>query len=209
MVVLYCAVKTRPERKVLDKQTNNEPVEHSSPNYQLKNQASSSLSQYPSPDSSIGSIKSIEFKKSVSVATIVSTRKLASFVFLQKVFKVFEQFAVGFDLVTVSEIAVSVVLDDTEKLRMIEQSLSGVATMKTETDKATVCVSIAEVQGKNDLPGKIFQAIEKVNLSFITQSDAGKKLAFVINENEIDVVAFTLFEQFFEKSKGVVVATSN
>jgi aspartokinase len=187
----------------------NEPVEHSSQNYQLQNQANRLRPQDLSPDATIGSVKAIEFKESVSVATLVSTRKLSSFVFLQKVFKVFEQHAVGFDLVTISEIAVSVVLDNIEKLRIIEQSLSGVATLKIETGKATVCLSFAEMQDKNDLPGKIFQAIEKINLSFITQSDAGKKLAFVINQSEIDAVAFTLFEQFFEKGKAVAIAPNN
>jgi aspartokinase len=116
---------------------------------------------------------------------------------------------IGFDFVTISEIAISVVLDDIEKLSIIEQNLSGVGRLKIETGKAAVCLTIAEPLGKSELPGRIFQAIEKVNVSFITQSDAGRKLAFVINESEMDVVAFTLFEQFFEKSKVAAVATSN
>jgi aspartokinase len=186
-----------------------EPVEHPLQNYDLQNQANTLLLQSPLPDSAIGSVKSIEFKKSVSVATIISTRKLPSFVFLQKVFELFEQHAIGFDFVTISEIAVSIVLDTKEKLSIIERNLSGIGNLKIETSKATVCLSFAETQSKGTLPGRIFQAIESINVSFITQSDAGRKLAFVINEKEMDIVAFTLFEQFFEKNKSAAAATSN
>jgi aspartokinase len=186
-----------------------EPVEHPSQNCELQSQANPLLRQNPLPHSAIGSVKSIEFKKSISVATIISTRKLPSFVFLQKVFELFEQHTIGFDFVTISEIAVSVVLDTKENLSVIERNLSGIGNLKIEANKATVCLSFTETQSKGTLSGRIFQTIEGVNVSFITQSDAGKKLAFVINESEMDIVAFTLFEQFFEKNKSAVAATSN
>jgi aspartokinase len=186
----------------------NESVEPPSSGYALQNQASEFLLQSSSPDCAKGSVKAIEFKKAVSVVTINSTRQLSAFVFLQKVFELFEQHGIAFDLVTVSEIAVSVVLDEVERLGPLRKDLSGMAHMKIESHKAAVCLSLAESPCKSELPCRIFQAIESVNISFITHGNGGRRLAFVINESEMEAVAFILFEQFFEKSR-VLAATGN
>jgi aspartokinase len=180
-----------------------EPFEIPSSSYDLQKQAGEILLQGSSPDPVTGCVKAIEFKKALRVVTIVSTRKLPASLFLQKVFELFEDHGIAFDLVTVSEIAVSIVLDDIEKLSLLQQDLSAIAQMKIESHKATVSMSLAERPGKSELPCRIFQAIESVNISFITHGNAGSRLAFVIDEREMEFVAFILFEQFFEKSRGV------
>lgn len=186
----------------------NELSELPSSSHALQNQAGEFLPQRVSHDFAKGSVKAIEFKKALSVVTIISTRRLSASGFLQKVFELFEQHGIAFDLVTVSEIAVSIVLDEIEKLSPLRQELSGLAHIKIESHKATVCLSLAESPGKRELPCRIFQAIGSVNISFITYGDAGNRLAFVISESEMEGVAFILFEQFFEKSRSLA-ATGN
>jgi aspartokinase len=156
-----------------------------------------------------GSIRSIEFKKGLSIVTIISTRQVSALVFLQKVFEVFEQQKIRFDFVTVSEIAVSVVLDDLTKLQEVARHLQDLGEVKLERGKASVCLQANELFVAQDFAPQIFDAIEKVNVCLISQSDKGKRLALVVSEGEIDVVAFALFEKFFEKSKGTDTQTSH
>lgn len=182
------------------------PLQPLSGDSHLSNRANPYCLKRNSNGAAKGSVKAIEFKKSLRVVTITSTRRLSSFVFLQKVFELFGQQAIAFHLVTVSEIAVSLVLDESENLGALQSGLCGIARMKVESGKATVCLRLAETAATNDLPGRIFQAVKDVNLSFITHGDAGRRLAFVIDESEMEVVAFILFELFFEKS---AAATGN
>jgi aspartokinase len=165
----------------------------------LQNQAGEHSLQGASPDPATGCVKAIEFKKALSVVTIISTRKLPAFLFLQKVFELCEKQAIAFDLVTVSEIAVSIVLDDLENLRALRQELAALARIRIENHKAAISLSFTDGPGKGLLPGRVFQAIESINISFTTLSEAGRRLAFVINESELEVAAFILFEQFFDR----------
>ncbi len=151
----------------------------------------------PSP----GFIQSIEFKRGLSIITITSTRRLSAFAFLHRVFEAFERHQIHFDFVTVSEIAVSVVLENIEMLDAIERDLDGAGKVKVELDKAIVSLVADNVRFDTDVASQIFQAIEKINVNLICQSDSGKKMAFVVNESEIDAVVFSLFEEFFEKIK--------
>jgi aspartokinase len=148
---------------------------------------------------SCGFIQSIEFKRGLSIVTITSRRRLSAFVFLHKVFEAFERHQIHYDFVTVSEITVSVVLENMEMLDAIEHDLDGAGRVKVERDKAIVSLVADKVRFSTDVASQIFQAIEKINVNLISQSDSGKKLAFVVNESEIEVVAFSLFEEFFEK----------
>jgi aspartokinase len=156
-----------------------------------------------------GFIQSIEFKRGLSIVTLTSTRRLKAFAFLHRVFEAFERHQIHYDFVTVSEIAVSVVLENPEMLDAIEPDLDGAGKVKVERDKAIVSLVADKVRFSTDVASQIFQAIEKINVNLISQSDSGKKLTFVVNESEIERVAFSLFEEFFEKknvSKAVAQA---
>ena len=144
-------------------------------------------------------IRSIEFKRGLSVVTITSTRRLSAFAFLHKVFEAFERYRVHFDFVTVSEIAVSVVLENIGKLDAIQLDLVHAGKVKVEREKAIASLVAGNVMFDTVVASQIFQAIESINVNVISQSDSSKKISFVVNESEIDGVAFSLSEEFFEK----------
>src|SRR5262245_27855584 len=71
-------------------------------------------------------IKSIAFKRGVSVVNVASTRMLMAHGFLRAIFEVFERYQTSVDVVTTSEVSVSVTLDDAEMIEAIRRDLSGI-----------------------------------------------------------------------------------
>jgi aspartokinase len=177
--------------------------------FDAHNTASGSAPPIEEKQPSANVIHSIKVRTGLSVVTLTSTRRLRACKFLYKVFDAFARHQIHFDFVTVSEVAVSVVLGNIEKLDAIKRDLDHAGQIKVERHKAMVSLEAGNVRFDTGITRQIFQAIEKINVNVISKGDSGKEMSFVVNESEVDAVAYSLFEEFFKKSyasKGVARA---
>ena len=78
-------------------------------------------------------------KRNVIVVDITSTRMLMAYGFLRRVFEVFERFSTAVDVVTTSEVSVSVTVDDAKSLPAITEALSEFAEVSIEREMALLC----------------------------------------------------------------------
>jgi aspartate kinase len=150
----------------------------------------------PRPSSNY--IKSIAFKRGVTIVNVTSTRMLLAYGFLRKIFEVFDQHQTSVDVVTTSEVSVSMTLDSTDSLPGIKRDLEGIGQVSIETDKAIVCVVGDNLKFKPGVAAQLFQAVEKTNVNMISQGASEINLSFVIDESEVDRVAQLLHDQFFK-----------
>ena len=84
-------------------------------------------------------LAAIACKRDVTVVDITSTRMLMAHGFLRRLFEVFERFKTAVDVVTTSEVSVSVTVDDTRRLDEIIENLRTFADVSCEPDMAIVC----------------------------------------------------------------------
>ena len=104
-------------------------------------------------------LTAIASKKHVSVVSITSTRMLMAHGFLRRLFEVFEKWKTAVDVITTSEVTVSVTVDDRRRLPAIVEALSEFAEVESEHDMAIVCVVGEGLQNDPRLIGEVLQSV--------------------------------------------------
>ncbi|HEX5734985.1 MAG TPA: lysine-sensitive aspartokinase 3 [Blastocatellia bacterium] len=156
----------------------------------------------PRPSSNL--IKSIAFKRGVTIVNVTSTRMLMAYGFLRKIFEVFDQHQTSVDVVTTSEVSVSMTLDSTDRLAVIKRDLEAIAQVSVETGKAIVCVIGDNLKFKPAVAAQLFRAIETTNVNMISQGASEINLTFVIDESEVENVVRALHDRFFKEADPAV-----
>jgi aspartate kinase len=149
-------------------------------------------------------IKAIAFKRGVTVVNVNSTRMLLAHGFLRRIFEVFAQHETSVDVVTTSEVSVSMTLDSTERLEAIKQDLNDIGEVSVEHDKAIVCVVGDNLKFTPGVAAKLFKSIRETNIHMISQGSSEINLTFVIDNREVESVARHLHKEFFAEVDSTV-----
>jgi aspartate kinase len=151
-------------------------------------------------------IKSIAFKRGVTVVNVTSTRMLLAYGFLRTIFDVFDRHRTSVDVVTTSEVSISMTLDNADQLEPIIGDLSGIGEVSIERGKAIVCVVGDNLKFTAGVAGRLFNAISGTNVNMISQGASEINLTFVIDESDVELVARSLHDEFFRETDADVFA---
>jgi len=149
------------------------------------------------PHPSRNLIKSIAFKRGVTIVNVTSTRMLLAYGFLRTIFEVFDRHKTSVDVVTTSEVSVSITLDNADQLEPITRDLSGIGEVSIERGKAIVCVVGDNLKFTPGVASRLFKAIAGTNVNMISQGASEINLTFVIDESDVESVARSLHDEFF------------
>jgi aspartate kinase len=136
-------------------------------------------------------------KKHVTVVDITSTRMLMAHGFLRRLFEVFERHKTPVDVVTTSEVSVSVTVDDRRRLPAIVDALSDFADVSCEHDMAIVCAVGEGLQQEPRLVGRVLDAVGDVPVRLLSQAASRRNITFVIREADVPLVLGRLHDHFF------------
>ena len=101
--------------------------------------------------------KSIAAKKRLTIIDVVASRMLMmSHGYLKAVFDVFDKYKCAIDMVSTSEVSISLTVDSNEKLPEICEELGKIADVKYEGRKALVCLVGEDIRGHNGIAGQVF-----------------------------------------------------
>ena len=133
-------------------------------------------------------VKSIASKKGITAVTIASTRMLLAYGFLARVFEVFGRHHVIVDLVTTSEVSISVTVDDTARLEAAVAELEGIGRVEVKPNLAVVAVVGEGAPRRVGLPGHVFTLLGGVGIpvEMISQGASRVNLSFVVAEEDAD-----------------------
>ena len=140
------------------------------------------------PSADAWRVKSIASKKSVTAVTIVSTRMLLAHGFLARVFEVFGRHHLVVDLVTTSEVSISVTLDDPARLDAALADLEGIGRVEVRRGLAVIAVVGEGAPTRIGLPGHVFTLLGGVGIGIemISQGASRVNLSFVVREEDAD-----------------------
>jgi len=135
-------------------------------------------------------VKSIACKKGITAVTIVSTRMLLAHGFLAGVFEVFGRHHIVVDLVTTSEVSISVTVDDASGLDAAIAELETIGRVEAKHGLAVVAVVGEEAPRRIGLAGHLFTLIGGVGVAveMISQGASRVNLSFVVREADADRV---------------------
>lgn len=95
-------------------------------------------------------IKAIAAKDGITAIKIKSSRMLLAHGFMRRIFEIFERYKTSVDMVTTSEVAVSLTIDDTSHLEAITQDLAQLGMVEVDTNQSIICIvghMVAEEKG--------------------------------------------------------------
>jgi aspartate kinase len=148
--------------------------------------------------------KSIAAKKKLTIIDIVASRMLLAHGFLKMVFDVFDKHGCAIDMVSTSEVSISVTVDSKEALPAICAELSQIADVKAEGAKALICLVGEDIRGHAGIAAQVFDAIKHVNIRMISQGASEINMSFMINEEDVEEAIRSLHEKFFSAPDATV-----
>jgi aspartate kinase len=142
--------------------------------------------------------KSIAVKKKLSIIDVVASRMLMTHGYLKAIFDVFDRHQCAVDMVSTSEVSVSLTVDSNDKLPLIAADLSKLADVKYEGKKALVCMVGEDIRGRNGMAAQVFTAIRHINVRMISQGASEINMSFMIDEEDADEAVRSLHAAFFQ-----------
>jgi aspartate kinase len=144
-----------------------------------------------------GRLTAIACKRDVTVIDITSTRMLMAHGFLRRLFEVFERFKTAVDVVTTSEVSVSVTVDDTRRLDAILDNLHNFAEASCEREMAIICAVGENLRADPTLFGKAVTALDRIPLRLVSQAASRRNITFVLRNSDVPHAMMRLHETFF------------
>ncbi len=143
-------------------------------------------------------IKAIAAKDGITAIKIKSGRMLLAHGFLRKVFEIFETYKTSIDMITTSEVAVSVTIDDTKFLNEIVQDLKKFGTVEVDKDLSIICIVgdfIAESKG---YALQIFGALKNIPLRMISYGGSFHNVSVLVNTSDKKEALQSLHNTLFQ-----------
>jgi aspartate kinase len=147
--------------------------------------------------SGANALTALACKRGVTVIDITSTRMLMAFGFLRRLFEVFERFKTPVDVVTTSEVSVSVTVDNTRRLDDILSNLRNFAEVSTERDMAIVCVVGENLRSDATLFARAVNCLDTIPLRLVSQAASRRNITFVLRDADVASAMNLLHDQFF------------
>jgi aspartate kinase len=141
--------------------------------------------------------KAIAAKKRITIIDIAAPRMLLAHGFLKQIFEAFDRHRIPIDVVSTSEVSVSLTVDSNESIPALAADLSRIADVKYEGRKAIVCLvgeNLREVPG---IAAHVFGELTDVKIRMISQGASEINLTFVIDEEQVPGVVQRLHKSFF------------
>jgi aspartate kinase len=144
-----------------------------------------------------GRLTALACKRDVTVIDITSTRMLMAHGFLRRLFEVFERFKTAVDVVTTSEVSVSVTVDDTRRLEAILDNLHNFAEASCEREMAIICAVGENLRADPMLFARAVTSLERIPLRLVSQAGSRRNVTFVLRDADVPHAMMRLHESFF------------
>jgi aspartate kinase len=122
---------------------------------------------------------------------------LGAYGFLHRIFETFARYRTAVDIVTTSEVSVSLSLDDTTSLNAVVSELNEIAAVTVEPGRAIVCVVGEGLRTTPGIAGRVFSTVGDINVSLISQGGSKINLTFVVEQDSVNEVVRRLHAEFF------------
>ena len=150
--------------------------------------------------------KAIALKKKITIVDVAAPRRLLVHGYLTSIFEIFDQHQVAVDVVSTSEVSVSVTAETTEAIPALAADLAKLADVKYEGRKAIVCLVGESLRDTPGIAAKVFGILEDVKIRMISQGASEINLTFVIEEDDATEVVRRLHKEFFAQADPEVFA---
>ncbi|MDB5120473.1 MAG: lysC 1 [Sphingobacteriales bacterium] len=149
-------------------------------------------------DSERGKIKSIAAKDGITAIKIQSSRMLLAYGFLRRVFEVFERYKTPIDMITTSEVAVSVTIDEVRNLNDIIEELNNFGTVEVDSDQTIICIVGDFGADKHGYAARVFESLKHIPIRMISYGGSNYNISLLVETtNKVEALR-SLHNRLFE-----------
>jgi aspartate kinase len=150
--------------------------------------------------------KAIAAKKRITIVNVAAPRMLLAHGFLKAIFEAFDRHKVAVDVVSTSEVSVSLTIDSNEAIPALAADLAKLADVKYEGRKAIVCLVGENLRETPGVAARVFGELADLKVRMISQGASEINLTFVIAEEDVPGVIQRLHTAFFSELDPAVFA---
>lgn len=124
--------------------------------------------------------KAVAAKDGIIAIRIKSSRMLLAYGFLRKIFEVFEKYRTPIDMITTSEVAVSVTIDSDQYLNQILRELDPLGTVEIDRDQSIVSVVGNEIAQTEKILSRLFESLEGINVRMVSYGGSPHNVSLLV-----------------------------
>jgi aspartate kinase len=143
--------------------------------------------------------KAIAAKKRITIIDVAAPRMLLAHGFMRAIFEAFDRHRIPVDVVSTSEVSVSLTVDSNESIPALAADLAKLADVKYDGRKAIVCVVGENLRETPGIAARVFGELSDTKIRMISQGASEINLTFVIEEDEVPQVIQRLHKVFFSE----------
>lgn len=151
-----------------------------------------------STESEKGKIKSIAAKDGITAIKIQSSRMLLAYGFLRKVFEVFERYKTPIDMITTSEVAVSLTVDFIDNLDKIVEELNSFGSVELDRDQTIICVVGDFGAEKHGYAAKVLDSVKHIPVRMISYGGSAYNISVLVKTEDKVEALRSLHNRIFE-----------
>lgn len=144
-----------------------------------------------------GQFKAIAAKDGITAVKIKSSRMLLAYGFLRQVFGVFEKYKTPIDMISTSEVAVSVTIDDSKYLAEIVKELNTFGVIDVDKDQTIICIVGNMLAEKEGVLKEVFQALASVPIRMVSYGGSTNNISLLVETSQKEKALNLLNEGLF------------
>ncbi len=142
--------------------------------------------------------RAIALKRNISVVQMTSSRMLGAHGFLARLFAVFEELEISVDLITTSEVSVSVTIDEKHDLAELVEELGPIADVEVLDGQCIIAIVGRHLMKDAEVGARVFHAMRGIGISMFSLGTSGLNLSIVVDDRDADRAVRAVHRALFE-----------
>ena len=142
-------------------------------------------------------VKSVSYKRGITVLNISSTRMLGSHGFMKKIFDIFDEHQTSVDLVTTSEVSISLSIERAPDLDVLVKELQRYGDLTVLQEKAVICIVGERLKSEHGIAARVFSCLKDIPIDMISHGASEINITCVIDEKHVPEAIQDLHREFF------------
>lgn len=145
-----------------------------------------------------GQIKAIAAKDGITSVKIKSSRMLLAHGFLRRIFEVFEKYKTSIDMISTSEVAVAVTVDDNLHLNEIVTELKGFGSIEVDRDQSIICLVGNKLAEKEAVLKLVFDSLASIQVRMVSYGASANNISILVDTAQKEKALNLLNEGLFQ-----------
>jgi aspartate kinase len=144
-------------------------------------------------------VKSIAYKKGVTVITVSPDKRLGQYLFWESIFSILGQYGIDAGLTATSEYSIALAVEAKSDVARLQDELANHGKVRVLTGKGSLCLVGEGLRESAGVANRVFQALAGVNITMVSFGASGLNISIVIDEEQVEDAVHQLHHEFFER----------